>query len=446
MYHISFKEKKIVALLTLLMWLLSTFSPFVFAQEATSTSFMTRNTEANNFGGSATSTNFSASASGGQAAQGEATSSNFVLDSGNMYFDTFAPYSQKWRWYDDETHETPISALASEDVAPANITNLNIIKLRISVAETAGIGETNTKFRLQYSTSSDFSESVRNVAEQVGCSGTSVWCYADGAGADNVVITTNVLSDSDLCSAGVGQGCGTHNESGISTSSFTHLKNAVAEYEFTVEQSGATDNTVYFFRLFDTTSSTTVPLNAGESYPSLSTEGATLSFTINGLPAATTTEGVTTGIDTTSTGVAFGALPDDVSTIAAQRLKVTTNAAQGYRIFAFQQQALLGYGGGQIDPVTGTNASPAGWSSGCDPSAPSCYGYHSGEDVLAGGSTRFAADDTYAQFTSTPNEIAYSAVPVTEKSTDIVYRILVRTLQASDSYSGGVVYIATPVF
>lgn len=419
----------------------------VSAQEATSTSFKTKNATVNSFGGTSTSTSFSSVGSGDQTGGGESTSTSFQVHAGFVYYDAFTPRQQNWRWYDDETSETPTSPLASENVSPSNVGEASIEKLRVSVAEMGGVGELNAKFKLQFATSSDFSTGAHDVAEIWSCTGSSVWCYADGAGADNALITTAVLSDPDPCSGSVGDGCGTHNESGTTTSTFTHKKSATTEYEFTIEESGAVANTAYFFRLFDTTSGEAVPTNTGESYPSLSSSGTTLTFTIGGLASSTSTSGITTTIDTTSTSIPFGTLPISAAQTGAQRLTVTTNAVQGYEIFSYAQQDLVGSSADEIPPVAATNDSPLGWSAACTLGSTGCYGYHTSDAVLAGGSTRFAADDTYARFSTTSlSEVAYSAAAVSNRSTDVVYKVEVHESQAADSYSTSLVYVVVPTF
>lgn len=426
--------------------LVAACSPFVVsAADFTSTSFVAKNPLTNISGGFGSSTSFFSFFSAGQTVTGESASTNFAVAAGFLYFDSFTPQSHHWRWYDDYANETPSSATGAEDTAPSNVENGNTLKLRITVAEVADIGQAGTKFALQYSTSSDFSTGAISVVEQGSCTGSSQWCYADGGGVDNDVITTALISDADACVSGSGQGCGTHNESGTSVSSYTHQKSAVAEYEFTIMQSGATANTVYFFRLYDTAANSAVPLADTMSYPSLLTGGTTLSVAIGGVASATSVEGITTDVDTTASGVSFGSVPQDTPLNAAQQFTVTTNAGSGYRIFAYERQALLSDAGSQIDPVTGTNASPSGWVSGCT-AITSCYGYHAGDDILQGGSTRFAPDDTYAQFDATPREVAYSSGPATGRVTNMVYRLESKSLQDAGSYSSSVVYIVVPVF
>lgn len=420
-------------------------APLVFAEDFISSNFKTTNPGINTFSGSGTSSTFSNVQAGGQAVTGEATSTNFLLTMGFMYFDSYAPKSQNWRWYDDEENETPTTALAAENVAPTNVEDLNVIKLRIAIAETADIGASNVKLRLQYSTSSDFSSGAIDLVSDAACAGGSVWCYADGGGVDGALISTKLLTDTDSCAASIGSGCGTYNETATTSTTATHVKSAIAEYEFTIQQSGADVNMVYFFRPVDVASSSTVPLNTGEAYPSLLTGGSSLYFTINGLASGTVTEGDTTGITSTSTSIPFGSLLIDSTKVAAQRLTVSTNGTGGYKIYAYERQGLLSDTGGTIPPISGTNASPVAWAAGCA-SLDGCYGYHSGEDVLEGGSTRFAANDTFAQLTSTPNEIAYNAGPANNKETDILYRLVVRDEQRNGEYSANIVYIVTPVF
>ncbi|MBI2030268.1 hypothetical protein HYT05_01455 [Candidatus Kaiserbacteria bacterium] len=438
---------KIPGTLVLVLSVILLSTPIVYAEDFTSINFKARKTLTDPFGGSSTSTNFSSVSSGGQFSNGESTSTSFTLNTGSMYFDSFSFRSQNWRWYEDESNETPSSPLDVENSAPSNIQNNDPLKLRLTITEVGNGGSNDLRFKLQYATSSTFEDGGYDVVEQGSCAGNSAWCYADGGGVDNAVIASSTLSDADPCLAGVGDGCGTHNESGVATTSFMHAANTTVEYEFTIKQSGAMANTVYFFRAVDVGSGDAVPLNTGESYPSLVAQSATLSFSIDGIPAASTTEGVTTAVDTTSTEVPFGILSIDTPTAAAQKLTVSTNASQGYRIFAYQRQGLLRDGSGEIPPVNATNASPSAWATACDTAETGCYGYHTGDDVLGSGdTTRFAADDKYAQFTSTPAEIAYSAGPVTDESINIVYRVAAHSLQDAGNYSTDLVYIIVPTF
>jgi hypothetical protein len=76
-----------------------------------------------------------------------------------------------------------------------------------------------------------------------------------------------------------------------------------------------------------------------------------------------------------------------------------------------------------------------------------CWGYHSGDDTLIGGSTRFTLNDTFAQFaTTTLQEIVYNSGPVTNEVTDMVYRTEIHQLQPAGSYTVQLQYIIVPIF
>ncbi|OGG40815.1 hypothetical protein A3A21_01130 [Candidatus Jorgensenbacteria bacterium RIFCSPLOWO2_01_FULL_45_25b] len=419
--------------------------PHASAFDATSTNFTLRDPVFNIFAGTGTSTSFQNLQSGGENSIGIGTSTNFILRSGSLYFTGFNPVNQNWRWYDDAENETPVTALADENVAPSDVANQNTIKLRMSIKELAGVAGTNVKYRLQYSTSSDFSTGALEPISSSNCSTTSTWCYADGGGADNGVIDAKVLSDADSCSGGSGNGCGTHNEAS-STTTFDHPKDAATEFEFAIKPYGAEYNRTYFFRVYESVNATSVPKGTGETYPSLSIQGVTFTFTINGVSTSVATEGITTDATSTAVTVPFGTLTIDGQKELAQSLVVTTSANEGYQIFVFERTGLLNVYSSAILPVTGTNASPSGWTAGCLATSTGCYGYHAGDDALSGGSTRFSANDTYAALDSTAREIAYSSLPVTSETTDIIYKMQITNQQEAGSYSGSVVYIAVPTF
>ena len=356
----------------------------------------------------------------------------------------YEPKITNWRWYDDETNSTPSTSLSlNENVAPIDIANQNVIKLRLVLHENSGATGYDTKFALQYSQHADFATDVFDLTSSTTCLANSIWCYADGAGVDNGIISDKVISDADSCSAGVGAGCGTYNEATSTPSTFDHAALTNAEFEFTIRQAGARANAVYFFRLYDLVNNEVV--SASSSYPSLVTEGASLSFAVTGLPSGTSTAGVTTNITASSTGINFSPMMVGTDYIAAHRLVVNTNATEGYQVLGFARQQLLNSYGDEIEPIPATNSSPVGWSSGCLINAVSCVGYHTSDAVLQGGSARFAATDSYAGLHTTPEEIMYSSVPTTDVN-DVIYRIKVSQEQPAGDYDTEIVYLAIPTF
>lgn len=362
---------------------------------------------------------------------------------------SFTAQTQNWRWYGDVGNVTPTSALAAENTAPTNLANGSTTKLRVTVKETENIARNDMRFKLQYSEYSNFS-TVYDVLATTTCIASSTWCYYDGAGTDNDVISTKVLSDADACVAGVGDGCGTHNESPNNITGFRHENSAATEYEFALQSKALRPNAVYYFRLYDIVQNIPVVINTGESYPSLVSEGAELVFELTGVTSGTVTEGVTLDISSTPTAIPFGTLLFDTEYNGAYRLHINTNATEGYQVLMYANQQLLDSYGNPVPPVTGTNATPSSWASGCSGGATGCFGYHAGDDQLSGANDvlrlRFAADDTYARLsTSSPEQVMYSSIPINDTH-DIVYRIKVTEEQPAGMYESTITYIAIPVF
>ena len=357
----------------------------------------------------------------------------------------YSPVQSDWRWYDDETSLTPSTDLAAENVAPVEVQKGNTVKLRVIVDELNNLEQANARFRLQYSDSAGFA-TVNDVVNSGSCGGSDVWCYDDGAGVDNAIIDEKVLTNTDICNAGVGVGCGTHNESDLTLTGYTHTALSATEFEFTIQYQNISGyyGQVWYFRVYDVANGDVVPLDSGATYPSLVGESGSLAFTVNGLPAGTSTEGVVTTASTTATTIPFGSLVTDSDAIAGQRLSIDTNAVSGYRTQLYTRQQLQNSDSDTIADIAGTNSAPSGWSAGCS-GLTSCFGYHAGDDTLSGNTSRFALDDTYAAASTTPEEIMYSAVPATE-SEDIIYRIVVTGTQPPGDYSSDIVYLVTPEF
>lgn len=358
----------------------------------------------------------------------------------------FTPRTQRWHWYDDEASETPTVSLANENISPTNIANNQGIQLRVTVHEIKNIGRNDVRFKLQYSEYANFAVTHDVVATST-CTATSTWCYVDGGGADNSLVSTRTLSDADSCVASVGNGCGTHNESPDVIGGFRQEQYAATEYAFTIKPAGPRVNFVYYFRLYDIGYDIPVDKNTDESYPSLVTEGASLSFVMSGIASSTVIEGVTTDITTTPSIINFGTLPLGTIISGAHRLTVDTNGTEGYQLLMMSTGELQNYLGATVAGITGTNAAPTAWSDGCAAGALGCFGYHTSDGTLEGGSARFSAIDTYARFsTTTLEEISYSSQPTINETTDVVFRVLVRGLQDAGEYATTLMYVSVPKF
>ncbi len=352
----------------------------------------------------------------------------------------YTALSRNWRWYDDATSETPTVPLAGENIAPSDVSNANTIKLRVTLNEVAGSGGVNQRFKVQYSEWADFSLGVTDLTSTTSCTVNSIWCYGDGVDTDDAPLSTLLLTDSTAL--------GRHNESGTLPSTMAPLSNTATEFEFTIKHAGARANATYFFRLWDVTNDRPVALAGGASYPSLSTEGALITATIAGLATSTITEGVTTEVGTTATGIPFGNIPiGTTGVVAGQRLTISTNATEGYQIFLKSNGPMISSFGSAIPDISSDNASPLSWALACDTLASGCWGYHAGDDTLYGGSTRFLVDDTYAQLsTTTLDEIVYNSGPVDLESTDVVFRVEAHESQTAGQYTTQLQYIVVPIF
>jgi hypothetical protein len=354
--------------------------------------------------------------------------------------------SKNWRWYDDQNNETPVTALANEGITPIDVDYNNAVVLRLTLKESNGASGTDVKFKLQFSESPTF-DTATDVAGTSTCSdNSSYWCYATSSVADGTVITTKLLTDSESCVASVGQGCGTHNASGTAPSTYDQAATSSAEFSFTIRHAGARANRTYYFRAYDVTNDAPIATALGEFYPSLTTLGATLSFTLAGVAAASSIEGVVTDVATTPTLIPFGSFTGSTTKNAAYRLNVSTDATEGYQVFVYSRQGFVSAGGDEIAPIAASNTSPVGWSIGCDTNVDGCFGYHAGDDTLSGNAARFSPNDTFAALETVPREVAQSTLPVQNDVVDVVYRVTSRSLQSAGEYATNLVYIVVPVF
>lgn len=170
-----------------------------------------------------------------------------------------------------------------------------------------------------------------------------------------------------------------------------------------------------------------------------------LTVTFSGVNSGTTVGGVTTTTTSSTNAISYGSLPINTAQTAAHQVTVTTNASNGYTT-TIQQDGHLRTGVNQIDPVSGTNASPAAWVGGVSTGE---FGYHTTDTLLCTGSlSRFApaTSDTYAQLTTSPLEVACSSGPVTSETTNVIFKLEVGSAQPSGNYQNLVTYITTAQF
>lgn len=179
---------------------------------------------------------------------------------------------------------------------------------------------------------------------------------------------------------------------------------------------------------------------------SATTSAPSLVVSITGISSGTTIAGVTTTVTSTGTTMGFGSLTvgDGSPNIAAQRVTVTTNATGGYTTTVQQDQNLTSNQGDSIGVVSGTNPSPAIFGTGVTTGR---FGYHTTDSSLCTGTTnRFTSDDTYAALDVTPYEVGCSSSQVVNEQTDIVYKLVIGTLQEAGDYQNVLTYITTATY
>jgi hypothetical protein len=169
-----------------------------------------------------------------------------------------------------------------------------------------------------------------------------------------------------------------------------------------------------------------------------------LVIVFSGVFSGTTVDGVATTTTSTTNAIAYGPLAINTPKNSSHIVTVTTNAVAGYTTTLQQDGHLRTTSGSQIDPVSGSNASPAAWVPGISTGE---FGYHSTDAMLCTGTGgRFSSPDTYAALTTSPLEVACSAGPVTSESTNVVFKVEIGSLQPNGSYQNVVTYITTAQF
>ncbi len=182
---------------------------------------------------------------------------------------------------------------------------------------------------------------------------------------------------------------------------------------------------------------------------------ATLTFEVRPLATTTAVNGATTTVATATTSIPYGELAINVPKIAAQELRVTTNAEEGFSVTIQQNQNLTSGGGSDIDSfVDGTSSAPQAWS------APTSildaewtyghFGFTTDDASLFGGD--LFGDSLWKGLSSTtPAEVMYHNGPADGLAdgkgvAKIGYQVEVSGLQQTGDYSNNITYVVTPIY
>lgn len=359
-----------------------------------------------------------------------------------MHTAGYTPEIASWRFVDNYAIEANWQQFmgAGLNISPSGVPNKTIFKLRAALQDVANESGLNERYAVQWSEDPTFASGVYFADLQANCVATSTFCYAYGTGADDTSLSVQAITGTTL---------GRHNEA-TSSSTFSPLANSLTEMEYTVTSLRQRTGQTYYFRLFDINRG--IPIGKSASaYPSLSSEGATVSGLVGGVNTGVTIDGWTTTGTTTSTTTPFGQLTMDTTAVLAHQLSVTTNAMMGYQVTMQAEGDLQNNTGDIIPSISGApNTAPVAWGIGCPAAAAGCIGYHTSDHTLSpsGIPGRFSSSDTWAEFaTGTPSEVGYSDLPTTgSESFDVVYKIEPHAGVVPGSYHTNIIYVITPVY
>lgn len=179
----------------------------------------------------------------------------------------------------------------------------------------------------------------------------------------------------------------------------------------------------------------------------------TLTFSVDGVPPATTYKGALATSDrcvTTAGAVNFGSallpLAPNTDYDCAQTLTTGTNANQGYQVVIKNLGAPTlqnSSNSATLADWIGTNTLPSSTPNGSN----ELFGYTTTDGRLSGTADRFtSSDNLFAGLTTSDAEVARAYGSVANDTVNIGFRLRFTTLSAAGTYTGKVVYTCTPTF
>jgi len=159
-------------------------------------------------------------------------------------FTPYATWSQNWRIYSDYGNTgNPTVPLANEDTT-ATVQPNAIVRLRMAYAELGGGAEGDTRKKLQFSSGTGCPDSITCTWTDVTTS--SIWKYSTAGGlADNTAVPSTTLDSATTT------GWSVTNGTSAAASGASQTAGSVQEYDYTLQNNGATIGTTYYFRGYD---------------------------------------------------------------------------------------------------------------------------------------------------------------------------------------------------
>ena len=159
-------------------------------------------------------------------------------------FTPYSAFSRDWRFYSDASASgDPSLPIAAQDTQPSLAPNA-AFRLRLNIQEMSGGNLADTRKKLQYSSGAGCPDSITCTWTDVGAQGSgAIWRYYNGGATDDTTVGSAQLSSTtDL---------GKFYENGTSSTTDTPGSGSIEEFDFALQNNGATVNTTYYFRAYD---------------------------------------------------------------------------------------------------------------------------------------------------------------------------------------------------
>jgi len=174
---------------------------------------------------------------------------------------------------------------------------------------------------------------------------------------------------------------------------------------------------------------------------------ADLSFTVEGVSAGVTTNGITTSEASDYYTLPFGNLAFGSPKYVAHRLSATTNASRGYTVTMKLSNFLQGnYPANNIDPFISTWNTPTTWTEPVGLTANTntgWFGANTSDTRVSGWS---AAASKFGPVNNSANTVMSATGPDTGTSAYVTYAVEVNIFQPADLYSGSIIYDILPTY
>lgn len=213
---------------------------------------------------------------------------------------------------------------------------------------------------------------------------------------------------------------------------------------------GSTPDTRYFLRLttYSDAACTSPVDNASVTFiytngSTLSlTVDSTLSFTVNAVAAGQNCNGATSTQPSTATTIPFGTITAAANSVVCQDLQISTNATNGYSVYARYTAKPTNVLNQTIADTTGTNAAPTAFPA----PGTEAYGYTTNDSSLGTGTAGRFNSNLWAAMTTANNEVAFDPSGVNSTIYRVGHQAGISLITRPGTYVTTIIYTCTPVF